>query len=552
MKHIGSLDIRGQAKVKEAPTDPTHVMRKLDVEALVGSTAPPLYIVNVTPTSTGIVGEKNFVANTVPVNQVLEDCVANTYNIRVHVLAEGDSTFYSPVVDVNGVNVALSEHPTDKRLFEGYADVVMTEDGILTATSSSDAETTANITFLIGGPVVQTLVIDSLPGSQTTVKEDDIISISGTVANDATSMSVENEAAAKGGSITLGAIDSAGAGFRTFTGSAITSAMPSAYSASFAVTGTNSLGTEGEYKYSPFNGLEVDQAVPQLVLNSITYPSGQTALKGSESATLAISASNFESIEYIFDDGTVADPNSHSPSKVATLTGAGDITSNNFTVNADKPSNGSSATLEAAVHVATTVSNAGISILGNPARLRSSDGGENYVVRVLSTQTIREAPTLSPSVNGGTFTGGWTSSNGGKEWRRTINIKDSDDVGAHTFTNFSYVNGAGVTATEASPDSDADYTIGGMTFRSLIVPAFSQIVALGSNVGIIVKCSGRYAGADDLLALRNDTANVTKSFTITDSGGNYDPNGDYFFINDAAFAGSNTSGTLVVEFEEIV
>lgn len=551
MKQIGSLDLRGQAKVKDAPTEPTHVMRKQDVEALVSGTSP-LYIVNVTPTSSGIVSSKNYVANTIPANQVLEDCIANTYSIRVHVLVEGDSTFYSPTVDVNGTNVVLSEHATDKRLFEGYADLVLSEDGVLTATSSSGAVATSNITFLVGGPVVSSVQVDSLPGVQTAVKHNDVMQISGVVRNDATSVTVANTQAAKGGSLSLGADDSAGAGFKTFTGTAITSNEPNNLSSSLAVYATNFLGTDGDLAYSA-SGIELDQRLIGFSSFDVTYLASNNAMKGTDTATVQLQIANADVYTYSFADGTVPDVNTYSLTKSVTCTNnSSDNLSNNYKVVATRTANGATGTYNGVVRIANLVANASIAILGNPARLRSSAAGEDYVVRVLSSQAILVAPTLSAPAGGGTFTGSWSSLNGGKEWRRTLNVTDADTVGAHQFFGFSYINEANVEYVELAPEADANYEIGGMTFRSLVVPAFSQVVALGSSVGNINKTTARYAGADEALALRNDTNDVAKAYTITDAGGTYDANGTYLFINDVAFAGSNTSGTLVIEFEEIV
>ena len=553
MKQIGSLDLRGQAKVKDAPTEPTHVMRKQDVEALVSGTAP-VYIVDVTPTSAGIVADKNYVANTVPANQLLADCVANTYNVRVHILAEGGSAFYSPEVDVNGTTVVLTEHATDKRLFEGYADLVLSENGVLTATSSTGADATSNITFLVGGPVVPSLVIDSIPGVQTHVKHNDVIQFSGTVRNDAVSMAVKNLQSAKSGSVSLGAVDSAGAGFRTFTGTAVTSNEATNNVGAFAVTATNSLGTEGDLKYSPIGGLLVDQTLPGFTGFVLTYPGIQTAASNTQQVSVALSVQNSDGVAYSFDDGTIAgDSNVIEPSKVVTVTSTSNNLTDNYHVTATRANNGSSAVFEGDIRVVNTTQRPTISVLGNPARLRSSDAGITHTIRLTSPDVLVN-PGLTAPAGGGTFTGSWVSSNGGKEWRRGLIVDDADTVGVHNFVNvsFSGENAQSTFLPLTASHPDREYEIGGMTFRNLVVPAFSQVVALGSNVGNINKCSARYAGADDLLALRNDTNNVAKAFTISDAGGVYDPNGGYLFINDAAFAGSNTSGTLVIEFEEIV
>ena len=45
---------------------------------------------------------------------------------------------------------------------------------------------------------------------------------------------------------------------------------------------------------------------------------------------------------------------------------------------------------------------------------------------------------------------------------------------------------------------------------------------------------------------------MVDGYTITDSGGVFNVTGDYVFLTSVALVGSNSSGTLQVEFEEQV
>ena len=85
--------------------------------------------------------------------------------------------------------------------------------------------------------------------------------------------------------------------------------------------------------------------------------------------------------------------------------------------------------------------------------------------------------------------------------------------------------------------------------RDLTVPALSQMVAIGTYVYDVSNVIVSYKGAD-VLAYQADKTDVQKGFTIVDSNGDVDPNGNFVWISDSAFAGSNTSGTLILEFEE--
>jgi hypothetical protein len=127
-------------------------------------------------------------------------------------------------------------------------------------------------------------------------------------------------------------------------------------------------------------------------------------------------------------------------------------------------------------------------------------------------------------------------------------VKDTDAKGSFNFSGLSLPNLAGVIGNTIS--SGAAYAIGGFTTRTLTFAAFSQLAAIGTNVANISKVTAKYTGNANNLTLQNSTANAFQGFTITDAAGNYDPNGGYLFITDQAYAGANTSGTLMVDIGE--
>ena len=135
---IDNALLRGFARVDYTPVHPEDVVNLEFVQNLVmQGAAGAVFITDVVPSSTGIVGGKQY-ADTVPANAVITECFSDTNNIRIHFLAEGPSTSYSPVVTANGVTAqSLVEISGDKRLFSGYVDLNLTESGTVTVTSST-------------------------------------------------------------------------------------------------------------------------------------------------------------------------------------------------------------------------------------------------------------------------------------------------------------------------------------------------------------------------------------------------------------------------------
>lgn len=537
-----NLEVLGEAKLSYTPTDPDHAIRLQDLQAAVGD-SNPVFITDVTPTSSGIVAAKGY-ADTVPSNTVLENCITDTAQVRVHFLAEGGSAFYSPTIQVDGVDAdSVSEVANDKRLFQGYRDITVSESGTITVTSSTGSSATVTITLATEGPVVQSVTIGALPNGQTEVKSGDTVPVTGVVANDATAMVVKNTGVASSGSLSLGADDSAGAGLKTFSGNVTVSGRSGTLTVGIAAT--NFLGTEGAAVQSG-NTAVLNQTYPNVPAISVAYPASQNALKGSESATVTSSITDADTVLYVFDNGSVTGDTVIANDKTVTRSSGSYVTGNNYHITATKTSNGAVTTRNGSVRIADTAPDAAISILGSPSRLRSSATGEDYTIQISPDQVLDAAPTLDASI--GTWQGSWTQS--GQNWRRTLRITDADAKGAGLFSNLSMTNEAGVAGTVIT--SGSGYTVGGLVFREIIFPAFARYAAIGTSVLDITKTVSKYSGAEEDLTLRNDTNDVSASYTIVDSSGLYDPNGDYLFISDAAFAGSNTSGTLKLEFEEVV
>lgn len=552
------LDVIHKATVP-SPVEDFDAAHKLYVDLNV---AGGIFIVGVTPTNGGgdITGFFNYLPGTIPEDKIVTEATANTASIRIHFLAEPKNTVFGVGVvaewnDGNDTQVAQSieQQADDSRLYEGYVDIVV-DDQKLSETvkliSSTGTEAQVDLNLLIGGPEVATATLGPLPGGQTTVKQGDTVALNGTVGNDATDIKVLNfGASGNEANLVLGAEDSGGAGYRTFSGNVTianrTGDLPA------RVVASNLLGTEGDAFDS--NSITLDQTAPTIGNAVIGYPAGQQAIKASESLTLDISITNADGYDYSVQSGlSINNESGYDLQKTVSRideTIQYSIGNNNLlTVTATRSSNGAVTVKNFDFNVVNTAPTASISFLGNPSRLISSDAGEDYTLQVTPSQPLLEAPTsLDADVNAGEFIGNWSQS--GQNFRHGFRVTDAHDRGTHNFTNLTITGLSGIAA--GTITAGASYEIGGLASRIIIMPAFAQFTAIGANVADFSKVRAMYVGADEL-ERRTDTSQYVKGFTITDDQGNYDPNGGYIFITDANFAGTNTTGTLQIEVEETV
>ena len=506
-----------------------------------------VYITDIIPTSTGIVGSKTYDPNTVPANAVMTEATSDTNNITVKIFAEGGNAFYSPTVTINGVQATLTKIVSDSsRVYTGQANITIgAGDTTIEVVSSTGATASAIVHKAAAGPTVQSVVIGALPGTQTEAKGGDVVQVSGVVDNAATYVEVFGGAANAATSLTLGAADSGGAGKKTFTGSFTVSGVPVG-AQTVTARAKNALGTFGANTVSS-NTITLNQTYPTIPAITIAYPAGQSALKGTEVATLTSAITNADTVVYSSSANlSVANPNTYAASKsVSRVSGGYVIGVNNYTITATKASNGAVTTRSAAVSIADTAPTAAITITGSPARLVSSPAGQSYTVTVTANQQLSSAPSLAPS--SGTWSGSWTGS--GTTWSRTLLIKDTDTKGVQAFTgltlpNLALVNGNSIT-------SGSSYTVGGFTRRTVTLAAFAQFAAIGTSVVNIAKVTAKYSGASANLVYQASTDNLFQGFTITDASGVFSATGNQIFITDQAYAGANTSGTLQVEVEEV-
>ena len=126
-----------------------------------------VYITDIVPSSTGIVGSKTYAGGTVPANAVLTDATSDTSSITVNIFAEGGNAFYSPSITVNGVQATLTKIASDSsRVYTGQATLTI---GAGDTTIDVVSSTGATATFANPSSMANTPLISMRPTTFTSV-----------------------------------------------------------------------------------------------------------------------------------------------------------------------------------------------------------------------------------------------------------------------------------------------------------------------------------------------------------------------------------------------
>lgn len=450
------------------------------------------YIFVTEVTNAGNIGDQTYIPNTVPANTVLTDCTSDTTDVTIAFLAE-PASFYSPTITLSGVECSnLAQYGDDRRLFTGSFDVTLTcgpgeyQDFLIE--SSTGQNTSVRVTRAGAGPAITAIVFGAYPGVQTHLKENDQIGVTVTVENDATSVWIENDKASKSlVSLTLGAVDGAGAGYRNAVGTITISSVGS--DSPVDAQASNALGTDGDVFTS--SNLSIDQVYPTITFNSITYPASQSALKNSEVATVDVSVTNWtggtDTIQYSSPNSqlSIDTPTAYSQTKSATrIAGDYNYSTVNYALSATKINNAATTSRSYVVRIANVA--AQLSVVEPAARLRTGgDGFSNvglttaasvaeHTITINSNQVLTSAPTLAdPDANKGVWkNGAFVNTGGMTSFRNYLQVADDSIRGTHVWGAIAGTNLAGIATVVITGDDS--YAIGG------IMPRYYRIV-LGQN-----------------------------------------------------------------------
>ena len=568
-----------QSTSVDNPNAPEEIANKEYVDSKLGeastSFAAPVFVTDVTNGGDGIVGEKEYLAGTVPANVVVTQATTDDDSVTISVMAEGGS-FYSPQLVVHGDpalslnegdNIPLTQDEHDIRTFHGQITLLGIDNTTdVTIESSTGARTTVRINRAADGPTVVGFDIGDYPGNQIAARENQPMQITGVADNNAVAIEIFNFGAAKGSlsaPVHFEDMNSAGAGYKNFTADFIVSDETD--SQLVRIRARNQLGTPGNIVQSD-NTIFLDQRVPQVQNLTITYPNDQLALKGTEDATIAFNLVDATESEFIIGDGITPVSGNFDGSKLLIVEGLDDgndtYTGTNLTIIARRADNNTETAVTALVKVINTLPTLSIEIDGNPTRLKSSPAGEQYTVYINSDLDLDSSITPTISAPSGSLS--TLDRVNDKRWKTTLIVNDSSAKGIFDFYNISAASLTGVGVNGATKTT---YTVGGFTERTLTIPLYDatpgdEIVGRTVDMGVEVSDPNKMvvslSGVQ--LSFAADTTDAPLTFTVVDKHqgftdpyvqvANYDPSGYIFYLNDRDQAGSNTTGTMTVTIRE--
>lgn len=305
-------------------------------------------------------------------------------------------------------------------------------------------------------------------------------------------------------------------------------------------TFTGSLGDE--YDSTGVAEAIMNNTVPDLTFNSITYPATQSALKASETADVSVTATGYDEIDYQDTIGQLSIPNVSTYEQVKTVTridGQYNVTLENYTIVAYRNANGSQSILALIIQIANA--DPIIDIVSPAARLISggNDGtsAQNHIITVQADQILDSNPTLG--ANNGTLQADMIDDGSMTEFYETLQVADGDTKGNGTFT-ISATNLAGKVVTLIT--SGDTYVLGGFILRRKYFAAFTDEVQMGVDVVDTAKLNAWDKDLIPMTYVADQNDSVREYTIVTD---------DIIHWNDLAAIANNTTGLSFIEIEEV-
>lgn len=516
--------------------------------------AGAVFVRNVTP-----LNPLDNVGNKVYANdeKTLLSCSATTRNVTVHLDAITGNTSYKPVITHGLQQVTLTQSPSNELIWKGQLvveNVTPDETGfaVLKFQHNDGAVGSVSIVADVAPAISRAVFTGAYPGTQTELKANDKVSISFDADTDVVGYEIRDSGALKAASGALAAgvthtVDNLSVADRGVEPQAL----------AFEIRVKKAGGAWSEWYSSALGGaadfvnvVTLNNVKPSIVVGSIDYPGSQSAIKVGDEATVNFTLANYSgsvvvtpignSIELVsVDDATAV---------VKTAAGATNSSADNVSISLTREANGSTATVRAAVVVATQAPTIAITLPA--ARLRSGGNFGTEVQKHTVTLTASEALTGAPTLvapEGEWEAAAWVSNGNGKIWTRKLLVSDDNAKGTFTFTGLSAMSTSGLEATTIT--SGASYVLGGFVIRILTVAAWqNRTTAIGTMVANTAKlrCSNLSKGQQGSLnaTYKADDADEINKYTIKD--------GNTWYNCDMMNAVSNTQGAAKVEIEEVV
>jgi len=511
-----------------------------------------VFITNVQPQGSGVVNI-TWQPDTIG-KQVVHTVETDTELVTVTVEWDGVAYGWNGSISVNNVTMTNGQEiSTDSRRFVGSVNLDLA--GVTEIIALHNNGTGTQIPVIkqgVGPEVTSVIFVNGYPGSQTEVKNNDTFDIevtfngSGSVPAE---VDLDNYGAMKHSNHTV----TWDGNFKAIITGIVDSTSTTVQDLAARVRAKNSFGTYGSYVATDGTGstdgtntIKCNDRYPSLSFGSITYSSGLDALKNVETADVTTTMNYLDTIAYTSDgDLTITDPAVDASTKTVTrASGNYNVSSANLFVTANRAANGATSNASTVVSIAHVLPV--ITVAENATRFQKDLNGKNYTITINSDQLLRAVPTVTaPEGTLGSFSGALP----GSTFTATITIYDTDINGTYNWGNLSADNLAGLTQTSITGDDT--YEIGGFTERDVYFDPQSVKTSLGTFVSNINKLE---ALDKDLIPMTfySDLNDYVRGFSIVDSGGAYDPNGDYVYWNDVAERESNTTGLSFIRIKENV
>ena len=303
--------------------------------------------------------------------------------------------------------------------------------------------------------------------------------------------------------------------------------------------------TENKGSLETIHVVNLNNQYPVLNITGINYPTGQQALKGSETATVNNTANHYDTISYTSPNSqlSIATTDSFDGSNVVTrIAGDYNVTAPNIQISANRIANNSTTTTSDVVNIANVPPTININTPANRLRSGGNDGTsiQNHAITIASNQNLLEAPSLDAPA--GTWSGGFSGS--GTTWTRTLQIHDNDTKGTYNFSSLLATGLSGIiTTTIASGES---YIVGGFVSRTITLPPFTN----ETNIGVEVTNFANMALSWSFKALTNKASigtlpPIDSAWTI--SGMNINPTTIIILDTEATGASSEPSSLTIQE-----
>jgi hypothetical protein len=476
---------------------------------------------------------------------VLQSCTASTGAVLVSIRAS------APLVTVGGVAATLAL-AADGGHYAGNVAVTVSGAGgaIVAVVTLPDGEAGAIDTVVVAisaPPQILTLAFTgNYPGTQTELKAGDTFSVTGTTDVPCTGVQSLDFEAAVASTWSQGAAT-------TFVVSVIIANRGNTLQQLHArLQARDASGAYGATRDTS-NTVACNNLRPTVTFGAVTYPGTQGALKGSETANVAVTLANLSSVVFSSPNGdlSITAPTTIAPTKVATrVAGSYNVGTNNIQAIATRAANNSTTTGQGLVKIANLA--ASLAVTTPAARLRSggNDGTavQNHTITLTSDQILAGTPTLEAGAGGGSFTGSWAG--GPSVWTRVLQVRDTDVKGTYNWSTPSATNLAGLVVNFVL--SGSTYVLGGFVPRNLTFSFFSQTTTMNVPVVTYSKLQAGLFTATNQPAIKMATQ------------GSHTDSADHFTVdalntspvtlwwNDVAAASSNSSGTAqILSVEEL-